>query len=151
MDYQVRIDLAAAISREIKERELLHRDVSEMTGVMRAHVGYITAGRVDTFSVSRLMGILTLLGAKVSISVDRSPAAQALIDAGGAKPNAKQALRGVIGKDGAEPEKALAALVEQGFCVPEADRVIRRGVAGGYIAARGGVLFVNDSEIVSAA
>ena len=64
--------LTLQIYRTIKERNLTQAQAGVILGMKQPHVSSLMRGRSGTFSVERLMDILTALGHDIEIAVGRS-------------------------------------------------------------------------------
>jgi predicted XRE-type DNA-binding protein len=65
----VKADLALAISRAMRQRDLTQTQAAELMGLDQPKVSAITRGRLSGFSVERLMQCLRALDQDVTISV----------------------------------------------------------------------------------
>ncbi len=63
------------ITMLIKERDLTQREVTDLTGVPQPHISLLLRGRMSSFSLERLLHMLTALGSDVTISYHPSNAA----------------------------------------------------------------------------
>src|SRR3569623_1185732 len=66
-------ELALAISRAIKERELTQREAAALIGIDQPKVSHILRGRLADFSTERLMSFLMGLGQDLEIVVRPAP------------------------------------------------------------------------------
>jgi len=67
--------LMRRITMLIKERDLTQREVTDLTGVPQPHSSLLLCGRMSSFSLERLLHMLTALGSDVTISYHPSNAA----------------------------------------------------------------------------
>lgn len=66
---RARVDLAFALTREIRQRELTQSQAAELLGVSQPDVSNLMAGNVTGFSQDRLTRLLTALDLDVRIQV----------------------------------------------------------------------------------
>ena len=66
-------ELALALSRAIKERELTQREAATLMGIDQPKVSHVLRGRLADFSTERLMSFLMELGQDVEIVVRPAP------------------------------------------------------------------------------
>jgi len=71
----VRATLMRRVTTLIKERDLTQREVTDLTGVPQPHISLLLRGRMSSFSLERLLHMLTALGSDVTISYRPSNAA----------------------------------------------------------------------------
>lgn len=76
-DERARVDLASAITREIRRRGLTQARAAALLGVSQPDVSAIMNARVDGFSQERLERLLNALDMEVRIQVGPRPAGQA--------------------------------------------------------------------------
>lgn len=76
-DERVRLDLASAITREIRRRGLTQMRAAALLGISQADVSAIMNARIDGFSQERLERLLNALDLEVRIQVGPRPAGQA--------------------------------------------------------------------------
>jgi predicted XRE-type DNA-binding protein len=69
----VKVELAAAITRVIQRKGLTQAQAGERMGLDQPKVSALVRGRLDQFSVDRLLTLLELLGLDVDIKVSREP------------------------------------------------------------------------------
>ena len=73
--YQVaRVDLACAITREIRRRGLTQTKAARLLGIKQPDVSAIMNARIDGFSLERLERLLNALDMEVRIQVGPRPA-----------------------------------------------------------------------------
>ena len=65
----LKVELAVAVNRVLKERRLSQQKVADALGLRQPHVSELVRYRLDRFSVERLMDFLTLLGKDVEIRI----------------------------------------------------------------------------------
>lgn len=70
----VKANLSAAIQREIKSRGLRQVDAAKIMGIRQPDVSDIIRGRLDDFSIERLIRLLDKLGFDVQMSIVRKTA-----------------------------------------------------------------------------
>jgi len=63
-----RAKLMRRITQLLKERGLTQRAAAELMGVPQPHISLLLRGRMSSFSLERLLHMLTALGADVTIS-----------------------------------------------------------------------------------
>jgi predicted XRE-type DNA-binding protein len=66
-------ELALAISRAIKERDLTQREAAVLMGIDQPKVSHVLRGRLADFSTERLMSFLMGLGRDLEIVVRPAP------------------------------------------------------------------------------
>lgn len=66
-------ELALAISRAIKERELTQREAAALVGIDQPKVSHLLRGRLVDFSIERLMSFLMRLGCDLEIVIREAP------------------------------------------------------------------------------
>jgi predicted XRE-type DNA-binding protein len=66
-DERMRIEVARQISQAIADAKLTQAEAARQIGVDQAKISAITRGRIDGFSLQRLVGFLLLLGWDVDI------------------------------------------------------------------------------------
>lgn len=76
-DERARVDLASAITREIRRRGLTQRRAADVLGISQPDVSAIMNARIDGFSQERLERLLNALDMEVRIQVGPRPAGQA--------------------------------------------------------------------------
>jgi predicted XRE-type DNA-binding protein len=76
-DERARVDLASAITREIRRRELTQTRAAALLGISQPDVSAIMNARIDGFSQERLERLLNALDMEVRIQVGPRPAGQA--------------------------------------------------------------------------
>jgi predicted XRE-type DNA-binding protein len=76
-DERARVDLASAITREIRRRGLTQTRAAALLGISQPDVSAIMNARVDGFSQERLERLLNALDMEVRIQVGPRPAGQA--------------------------------------------------------------------------
>lgn len=76
-DERARVDLASAITRELRGRGLSQRAAAELLGMSQPDVSAIMNARIDGFSQARLERLLNALGLEVRIQVGPRPAGKA--------------------------------------------------------------------------
>jgi predicted XRE-type DNA-binding protein len=76
-DERARVDLASAITREIRRRGLTQTRAAVLLGVSQPDVSAIMNARVDGFSQERLERLLNALDMEVRIQVGPRPEGQA--------------------------------------------------------------------------
>jgi predicted XRE-type DNA-binding protein len=72
---RLKIELARRISRAISELALTQSEAAARAGIDQAKISSITRGRLDGFSLSRLLSVLTALGVDVEMSFKPSESA----------------------------------------------------------------------------
>lgn len=77
VDERVRVDLASAITREIRRRGLTQTPAAALLGISQPDVSAIMNARVDGFSQERLERLLNALDMEVRIQVGPRPEGQA--------------------------------------------------------------------------
>lgn len=75
-DERARVDLASAITREIRRRGLTQIRAAALLGISQPDVSAIMNARVDGFSQERLERLLNALDMEVRIQVGPRPAGQ---------------------------------------------------------------------------
>ena len=68
-ELKTRVQLAVAIKREITARDWSQAQAAEVLGINQPKVSALMRGRLDGFSVERLMNFLTALGRDVEIVI----------------------------------------------------------------------------------
>lgn len=76
-DERARVDLASAITREIRRRGLTQTRAAALLGISQPDVSAIVNARIDGFSQERLERLLNALDMEVRIQVGPRPAGQA--------------------------------------------------------------------------
>lgn len=76
-DERARVDLASAITREIRRRGLTQTRAATLLGISQPDVSAIMNARVDGFSQERLERLLNALDMEVRIQVGPRPEGQA--------------------------------------------------------------------------
>jgi predicted XRE-type DNA-binding protein len=76
-DERVRVDLASAITREIRRRGLTQTSAATLLGISLPDVSAIMNARIDGFSQERLERLLNALDMEVRIQVGPRPEGQA--------------------------------------------------------------------------
>jgi predicted XRE-type DNA-binding protein len=76
-DERARVDLASAITREIRQRGLTQTRAAALLGISQPDVSAIMNARVDGFSQERLERLLNALDMEVRIQVGPRPEGQA--------------------------------------------------------------------------
>jgi predicted XRE-type DNA-binding protein len=76
-DEKARVDLAAAITLEIRRRGLTQARAAALLGVSQPDVSALMNARIDGFSQERLERLLNALDMEVRIQVGPRPAGQA--------------------------------------------------------------------------
>jgi predicted XRE-type DNA-binding protein len=76
-DERVRVDLASAITREIRRRGLTQTRAAALLGISQPDVSAIMNARIDGFSQERLERLLNALDMEVRIQVGPRPEGQA--------------------------------------------------------------------------
>lgn len=76
-DERARVDLASAITREIRRRGLTQTRAATLLGISQPDVSAIMNARIDGFSQERLERLLNALDMEVRIQVGPRPAGQA--------------------------------------------------------------------------
>lgn len=76
-DERARVDLASAITREIRRRGLTQVRAAALLGISQPDVSAIMNARIDGFSQERLERLLNALDMEVRIQVGPRPAGQA--------------------------------------------------------------------------
>lgn len=79
-DERARVDLASAITHEIRRRGITQREAARILGVAQPDVSAIMNARVDGFSQERLERLLNALDLDVRIQVGPRPAGKARAD-----------------------------------------------------------------------
>jgi predicted XRE-type DNA-binding protein len=77
LDERVRVDLASAITREIRRRGMTQTRAAALLGISQPDVSAIMNARVDGFSQERLERLLNALDMEVRIQVGPRPQGQA--------------------------------------------------------------------------
>jgi predicted XRE-type DNA-binding protein len=75
-ELKTRVQLAVAIKREITARDWSQAQAAEVLGINQPKVSALMRGRLDGFSVERLMNFLTALGRDVEIVIKPRRAGQ---------------------------------------------------------------------------
>jgi predicted XRE-type DNA-binding protein len=70
-EYLIKAELTRQIAREIKRRRLTQARAADLLGIDQPKVSALLRGRLDGFSVERLLRFLTRLGQDVDIVVRR--------------------------------------------------------------------------------
>jgi predicted XRE-type DNA-binding protein len=68
----MKAELTLQIHRIIKDRDLTQAEAAKILGIKQPHVSLLMRNRAGSFSVGRLMELLTALGHDVEVSVTRS-------------------------------------------------------------------------------
>jgi predicted XRE-type DNA-binding protein len=76
-DERARVDLASAITREVRRRGLTQSRAAALLGISQPDVSLIVNARVDGFSQERLERLLNALDMEVRIQVGPRPEGQA--------------------------------------------------------------------------
>lgn len=63
----VKSRIARVIAIKIKQQKLTQAQAAKILGIDQPKVSYLVRGKLDTFSISRLMRFVTLLGTDVDI------------------------------------------------------------------------------------
>jgi len=65
----LRSALAAEIERYIRAHELKQREAAEALGVSQPEISYIMTGKLDKFSLDKLVNMLARVGKQVTVEV----------------------------------------------------------------------------------
>ena len=68
-----KIQLAVAIKQILKSRRVKQAEAAELLGIPQSKVSKLVNGKLEGFSVERLMMLLTLLDRDVEIRVKKTP------------------------------------------------------------------------------
>ncbi len=71
-DMLVKSDLALEIQRAIRDRDWTHTQAAQVMGIDQAHVSRISRGKIEDYSIDKLLHLLTLLQRNVVIGVRES-------------------------------------------------------------------------------
>jgi predicted XRE-type DNA-binding protein len=70
---QARLRLAYALNQEIEARKISQADAAQVLGVTQSKVSALRRYKLESFSVERLMNLLTALDQDVEIVIRRKP------------------------------------------------------------------------------
>ena len=69
----LKIMIASAITKVIQRRRLTQKEAGDLIGIDQPKVPALVSGKLDQFSIDRLIGFLILLGLDVDIKIGREP------------------------------------------------------------------------------
>ncbi len=79
----IKVEIARHISRVISDQGMTQTDAAKRIGVDQAKVSAVTRGRLEGFSVQRLINMLVTLGWDVNIDFQPSPEQKGRVTVGG--------------------------------------------------------------------
>lgn len=72
---RIRATLMAEIEKHVRRKGLSQAEAARKMGVTQPRVSDLMRGKIDVFSVDTLIAMLTALGLKVTVTVNRAKAA----------------------------------------------------------------------------
>ncbi|MBI5526025.1 MAG: XRE family transcriptional regulator [Deltaproteobacteria bacterium] len=74
-NFRIRATLMAEVEKHIRRRGLSPAEAAREMGVTQPRISDLMRGKIDVFSVDTLITMLTTLGLKVTVTVNRAKAA----------------------------------------------------------------------------